>query len=58
MLKGIYSDYHGYCSDSGMKALGKQNFRRRLESHGYLVEKINAGMLVSRQEKDARENVF
>ncbi len=58
LLKDIYSDYRGYCSDSGMKALGKQNFRRRLESHGYSVEKINAGMLVSRQEKDARENVF
>jgi len=50
LLKEIYSDYRSYCSDSGMKPLGKQNFRKRLESNGYEVEKVNSGMRVSRRE--------
>jgi putative DNA primase/helicase len=50
LLKDIYADYRAYCADSGMKPLGKQNFRKRLESHGYEVEKINAGMRVFRKE--------
>jgi len=34
---------------SGLKPLGKQKFRKRLESHGFEVERVNAGMRVSRK---------
>lgn len=50
LLREIYLGYKNYCSDSGMKPLGKQNFRRRLEANGYDVEKVNAGMRVSKRE--------
>jgi putative DNA primase/helicase len=50
LLKSVYSDYRSYCSDSGMKPLGKQNFRKRLEANGYEVVKVNAGMRVSKLE--------
>lgn len=38
LLKEVYAGYRAYCSDSGMKPLGKQNFRKRLEAHAYTVE--------------------
>jgi putative DNA primase/helicase len=38
LLKEIYSDYRAYCLDSGMKPLGKQKFRKRLEAQNYKVE--------------------
>ena len=50
LLKDIYSDYRGYCVDSGMKALGKINFRKRLEAHGYEVEKDEPGLKVFKPE--------
>jgi hypothetical protein len=33
-----------------IKSLGKQKFRKRLEAHGFEVEKINEGMRVSRKQ--------
>jgi len=51
LLRDVYRDYKTYCSDSGVKALGKQKFRRRLELHGFEVEKINLGMRVSRKQE-------
>jgi putative DNA primase/helicase len=51
LLKDVYADYRAYCSESGIKALGKQKFRKRLEGHGFEVERINAGMRVSRKQE-------
>jgi putative DNA primase/helicase len=51
LLKDIYADYRTYCSESGLKPLGKQRFRKRLEGHGFEVERINAGMRVSRKQE-------
>ena len=51
LLKDVYTDYRDYCVKSGIKALGKQKFRKRLESHSFEVERINAGMRVSRKQE-------
>src|SRR5262249_11653246 len=47
LLKSVYSDYKNYCTESGVKSLGRQNFRRRMESHGYQSEKASQGMWIS-----------
>lgn len=46
LLKTVYKDYRDYCLDSGLKPLGKLNFRKRLEGQGYGIEKAEAGMRV------------
>ncbi|NOT62421.1 MAG: DNA primase [Acidobacteria bacterium] len=48
LLKNVYKDYRDYSNESGLKPLGKQNFRKRLQAHGYSVEKIGNQMEVSR----------
>ncbi len=38
LLKDVYASYRAYCSDSGVKPLGKVNFGRRLQANGYEID--------------------
>ncbi len=54
LLKNLYSDYRAFCQEDGASPLKKSNFRHRLESNGFIVEKMNNGnrvyLEVSHQE--------
>jgi putative DNA primase/helicase len=52
LLKDVYLSYRNYCADSGLKPLGKQNFRNRLEAHGYTTDRVADGMRVTSPEED------
>jgi putative DNA primase/helicase len=43
LLKNLYADYRAFCLEDGASALKKSNFRRRLESNGFTVERVTAG---------------
>ena len=49
LLKNVYKDYRDYSNESGMKPLGKQNFRKRLEAHGYTLDRKRNEMIVFRE---------
>jgi putative DNA primase/helicase len=43
LLKNLYADYRTFCLEDGASALKKTNFKHRLESNGYTVERFTAG---------------
>ncbi len=49
LLSHVYPKYRTYCTESGMKPLGKQNFRKRLEAHSFEVKRTMYGMEISKQ---------
>jgi putative DNA primase/helicase len=42
-LKAVYSDYRSYCIECGMQPLGRNNFSKRLQTQGFIVEKQSYG---------------
>jgi putative DNA primase/helicase len=46
-LKAAYADYRSYCLDCGYKALGRNNFSKRLQIQGFTVEKQSSGFCVT-----------
>ncbi len=42
-LKAVYSDYRSYCLECGMQPLGRNNFSKRLQTQGFVVEKQSYG---------------
>jgi putative DNA primase/helicase len=43
-LKTIYADYRSYCLECGMQPLGRNNFSKRLQTQGFIVEKQSYGI--------------
>jgi putative DNA primase/helicase len=46
-LKSIYADYRSYCLDCGYKPLGRNNFSKRLQKQGFIVERQSSGFCVT-----------
>lgn len=46
-VKNAYSDYRTFCIDCGYKPLGKNNFSKRMELHGFLIEKKEVGQVIT-----------
>lgn len=46
-LKVAYADYRSYCLECGLKPLGRNNFSKRLSIHGYLLETIRHGLIIT-----------
>jgi putative DNA primase/helicase len=42
-LKTVYADYRSYCIECGMQPLGRNNFSKRLQTQGFIVEKQSYG---------------
>ena len=42
-LKALYADYRSYCLECGMQPLGRNNFSKRLQTQGFVVEKQSYG---------------
>ena len=42
----LYKHYKVYCREDGYLAVGKKNFRKRLEALGYHIERKNTGMVI------------
>jgi putative DNA primase/helicase len=39
MIKDIYTEYRGFCTDDGFKPVNKSNFKKRLKSIGILTDR-------------------
>jgi putative DNA primase/helicase len=46
-LKTAYADYRSYCLDCGFKPLGRNNFAKRLQIHGFLLETLRNGVIIT-----------
>jgi len=46
LLKDLYLEYRSHCSEGGYKSLNKTNFKKRLSSLGFSVERKNNGYVV------------
>ena len=46
-LKAAYGDYRSYSIDCGFKPLGRNNFARRLQTHGFLLETMRNGVIIT-----------
>ncbi|HLM59877.1 MAG TPA: phage/plasmid primase, P4 family [Pyrinomonadaceae bacterium] len=46
-LKTVYADYRSYCLECGMQPLGRNNFSKRLQTQGFIVEKQSYGFGVT-----------
>ena len=46
-VKAAYSDYRTFCLDCGYKPLGRNNFGKRMETHGFLIEKKEVGNVIT-----------
>jgi putative DNA primase/helicase len=46
-LKIAYADYRTYCLDCGFKPLGRNNFAKRLNLHGFLLETMRNGVIIT-----------
>ena len=43
LLKNLYADYRAFCVEDGASPLKKSNFKRRLETNGFAIERVTAG---------------
>jgi putative DNA primase/helicase len=43
VIKDLYSEYRVFCIDDGFKPVNKQNFIKRLQGFGVVIEKRNIG---------------
>lgn len=43
LIKELYNEYRGFCTEDGMTPVKKQNFIKRLRNSGVLIEKKNIG---------------
>ncbi len=46
-LKTAYADYRAFSIDCGFKPLGRNNFAKRLQTHGYLLETMRNGVIIT-----------
>jgi putative DNA primase/helicase len=46
-LKIAYADYRSYCLDCGFKPLGRNNFAKRLQIQGFLLETMRNGVIIT-----------
>jgi putative DNA primase/helicase len=46
LLKEMYPEYKSFCMNDGYRPVSKSNFKKRLESFGYLIERRNVGWAV------------
>jgi putative DNA primase/helicase len=53
LLKNLYTDYRAFCQEDGASALKKTNFKHRLESNGFAIERFTAGYRVYLEVADA-----
>jgi putative DNA primase/helicase len=42
-VQDVYRNYRTYCLDNGYKPLGRNNFTKRLETNGVVIERYNVG---------------
>jgi putative DNA primase/helicase len=49
-LKTTYAEYRSYCLDCGFKPLGRNNFAKRLQAHGFLLETMRDGVRITHKE--------
>ncbi len=54
-LKTAYSGYRIYCLDSGSKPLGRNNFSKRLQTLGYIVEKQEYGFGITGRQGERKQ---
>ncbi len=50
IVKTIYQNYRSYCLDNGYKALGRNNFSKRLEVNKVVVQRLNVGLVAYIQQ--------
>lgn len=53
LIKDLYQDYKQFCDQDNFKPVSKTNFKKRLESAGFRVERIGIGNVVN-----LRKNTF
>jgi putative DNA primase/helicase len=53
LLKNLYADYRAFCQEDGASALKKTNFKHRLESNRFTIERFTAGNRVYLEVDDA-----
>jgi putative DNA primase/helicase len=41
ILKELYADYRSFCIEDGSSALKRMNFKKRLETHGFLIDEVS-----------------
>jgi putative DNA primase/helicase len=46
-LKIAYADYRNFSIDCGLKPLGRNNFAKRLQTHGFLLETMRNGVIIT-----------
>ena len=46
-LKTTYADYRAFSIDCGFKPLGRNNFAKRLQTHGFLLETMRNGVIIT-----------
>jgi putative DNA primase/helicase len=56
LLGVLYEEYRKFCVDDGFKALNKTNFRKRLETSKYQVERKNFGIVVFLNKRKKEES--
>jgi len=45
-LKQLYNEYKSYCRENNYQAYSNRNFKKHLETHGFVTHKTNLGILV------------
>lgn len=46
-LKTAYADYRTFSTECGFKPLGRNNFSKRLQAHGFLLEPLRNGLVIT-----------
>ncbi len=54
-LKSAYADYRSYYLDCGFKPLGRNNFAKRLQTHGFLLETMRNGVVITHKGGTEKE---
>ncbi|GAB2554294.1 DNA primase family protein [Spirosoma areae] len=52
LLKDLYRDYKGFCSEDGYKPVNNRNFQKRLNANGVLTERKTAGYVAFTRKSD------
>ena len=52
LLKDLYRDYKGFCSEDGYKPVNNRNFQKRLNANGVLSERKNFGYVAYTRKPD------
>jgi putative DNA primase/helicase len=57
-LKEVYSAYRTFCMEDGMPAVKKSNFRKRLETAGFTIDRIAQGNVVYMTKKQTFDSPY